>query len=164
LKLDIINSRKNSRNSLQFLKRLEKLALGRRIRNQQDRIIFRSYLKANFSSQEINMMLTEIELNQNKWNEYLKLLFSFGVAFVTVICSFFAVISVTQYSLDLQLAIKLAEQKEGFELIGIREFFNTLKGIWVFLASIVIGVSYVSFILLPKRKILFLSILKSIEE
>ncbi|WP_139814835.1 hypothetical protein [Priestia filamentosa] len=162
--IDIINVRKKSKNALGFLNRLEKMALGHRIKNQNDKFIFGKYIKSNLSTEEVKVMITEIELNQNKWTEYLKLLFSFGVAFITVICSFFAVLSIAQYNFDLQLALKSAEQGGGFQLIGIHKFYNTLKDMWLILSFIIIGISYISFILLPKRRILFLSILKSIEK
>ncbi|MDT3762992.1 hypothetical protein [Priestia filamentosa] len=164
MNLDLINSRKNSKDSLQFLKKLEKLALSHKIRSQQDKVTFRKYLEKNLSVEEIKMMVIELELNLNKRNEFYKFFLSLVISFITIISSFILAFMVFLYNVNIQLLVKATKLSEKYNLMDYSNIFNYLGNIWVFGIISLSVVAYFFIVRDQNRSILYLSILKSIKE
>ncbi|MFP7483364.1 hypothetical protein SFC65_04325 [Priestia filamentosa] len=164
MKLDLINLRSKSRKSLDFLYRLEKISLGHRIKNQKDKVTFRKYLESNLSVEEIKMMIIELELNLNKWNEFNKFSLSLVISFITIISSFTLASMVFLYNINLQLLVKSSELGEKYNLMDFSDIFNYLENIWFIGIIALMFAAYFLIVRDQNRSILYLSILKSIKE
>lgn len=164
MKLDIINLRNKSKNSLDFLGRLEKRCLGHRIKNQKDKIEFGKYLESNISAKELKMMITELEMNLNKWTEFYKFFLSLAISFITIISSFILAFMVFLYNVNLQFLVKATKLGEKYNLMDYSNIFNHLENIWAFG---ILGLTFAAYFFIVRdqnRSILYLSILKSIKE
>ncbi|MGX2959365.1 hypothetical protein JNUCC23_08855 [Peribacillus sp. JNUCC 23] len=147
-----------------YLRAIEKRIMEKKkIRTLEEMGIFRLFIKDHHTEEEIDMMINELELTTTKNSDYIKLFYSTVTPLLVTFFSIISVVIVFLFNSDFQLALKMAEVKQIYQQMDVLELLRSFLMMWLSILIIVICSS--SFLMweLPKKKLLYLSILKSIK-
>ncbi|KMY49221.1 hypothetical protein [Peribacillus loiseleuriae] len=151
-------------NSVDYLRAIEKSIMKKkRVRTLEEKITFKKFLKEHHSEEEIELMANELDLNTTNDSDYIKLVYSIVIPLVVSFFSIMSVVIVFFLNSDFQLAIKMAEAKQSYEQANALELLNSFLMMWLGALFTVFFSSRIWMKLLPRRKVLYLSILKSIK-
>ncbi|MFJ7976516.1 hypothetical protein ACIQZI_12550 [Peribacillus sp. NPDC096379] len=156
--------RYQKKDSVGYLRAIEKSIMKKKqVRSLEEKAIFRTFLKKHHSEEEIEMMINELELNNTNDSDYIKLVYSIVIPLLVTFFSIMSVVIVFLFNSDFQLALKIAEAKQSYEQVNALELLKNFLMTWLAALIFVICSSRIWMKQLPKKKILYISILKSIK-
>lgn len=150
--------------SMGYLRAIEKSIMkNKKIRTLEEKGVFRSYIKTHHTEDEIDMMINDLELNLNRLNEYNKLIISLAVPFLIVLFSFISANILFIFKTDFNLAVVAFEANKFYKQLNYNEFIRYFGIIWTIAYISIFILAYLGISLLPRRQIMYLSILKTVK-